>query len=248
MLQTDVLFHTNSHDHAEFNPIPALARPDADTMLVFLAGKGVEFYKATNDPWYRGTMPGDNALIAGTNETITFYRPEEAASPLGCSKQFQFCNPSFPGDNKCGPLASWLDAMIESATLFNLTAEDMLGDDTPFPNHRIGSRFNWLIMQIAYATMDTYTILSSLEARSLVSQRYLAAGVMGELPENQWQLDVSHWFAIQLASIQAGVVNTALGPSDPALGPYKIMPPNEHVRDLCNSQVRSSGIFALSVM
>lgn len=237
MLQNDVLFHANSHDHAEFNPIPALARPDADTMLVFLAGKGVEFYKATNDPWYRGTMPGDKALIAGTNETITFYRPEEAASPLGCTKQFQFCNPSFPGDNKCGPLASWLDTMIESAPLFNLTAEEMLGDETSFPSNRIGSRYSWLIMQLAYATMDTYTILSSLEARSLVSQRYLAAGVMGELPENQWQLDVSHWFAIQLASIQAGVVNTALGPSDPALGPYKMMPPNEHVRELCNSQV-----------
>ncbi|KAL2277331.1 hypothetical protein FJTKL_00051 [Diaporthe vaccinii] len=51
------------------------------------------------------------------------YQPEEAASPMGCVKQFQFCNPSL-SSNKCGPLASWADAQNYAAPLFGITTED----------------------------------------------------------------------------------------------------------------------------
>lgn len=223
-------------DRSEFVPIPALARSDADTILIFLAGNGVQFFEATDDLWYRATTPGDTSSDStGQDGKIQLYRPEEASSPLGCTQQMQVCNPSLPADRRCGPLASWIDAQLGAAALFNMTEEELL--DGGFPSHRIGSRYSWFTMQLGYATYPIGDVLSVLQARALASQQYLAEGVMGELPENQWQLDVSHWFATYLASVQAAIVNTALGTTDPTLDPYKVLPPNQHVRELCNSQV-----------
>lgn len=221
---------------SELSPIDALRRPDADTMLVFLSGNGIQFFKRSEDPWYRATIKGARAYYF-ENDTVQLYRPEEASSPLGCVQQYQFCNPSLPADNRCGPLASWYDSLLGSSALFNLTEEELLSAD--FPSQQTGSRFSWLFRQMRDSTANIQQIISSLGARALASQQYLAYGIMGEIPDDQWQLDVSHWFSIYLSSIQAGVVNGALGPSNPALNPYRLLPPNEHVKKLCNNQVRA---------
>lgn len=68
--------------------------------------------------------------------------------------------------------------------------------------------------------------------------KYLGNGLMGPLAENQWQLDVSYWWSTYLASLQAGVVNTARGPSDPGIDPYKEQPDNSYMREMCNNLVR----------
>lgn len=219
---------------SDFHPIEALSRLDADTMLVFLSGDGIGFFNTSRDPWYRTTVKSGRVFYF-ENDTLDYFRPEEASSPLGCIQQFQFCNPSLPQDTRCGPLASWHDSLIASAALFDIAEEEMSGSN--FPDHEIGSWFAWLSIQMRLGSANIQNILSSLGARALESQKYLAYGIMGAIPENQWQTDVSQWFSIHLSSLQAGVVNSALGPSDPALNPYKVFPPNEHVRRLCNSQV-----------
>lgn len=221
---------------SDFIPIDSLSRPDADTMLVFLSGNGVGFLKPTTDPWYRATVKLGTASRALENETTETYRPEEATSPLGCIQQFQFCNPSLPQETRCGPLASRDDAFLGSAALFNLNAES-----SKFPSDPTGSRFGWFIAQLSNTVVTVPVILSSLGATALESQKYQSSGMMGEIPENQWQKDISQVFSIYLASLQAGNVNAALGPSDPALEPYKITPPNEYVWELCKSQVRAQG-------
>lgn len=227
---------------SELFPIDALSRPDADTILVFLSGNGIQFFNRTGDPWYRATVKGAKAYYF-ENDTVQLYRPEEASSPLGCVQQYQFCNPSLPADNRCGPLASWYDSLLGSSALFNLTQEELLSAD--FPTHKTGSRFSWLFMQLRDATANIHNVISSLGGRALASQQYLAYGIMGEIPDNQWQLDVSQWFSIYLSSIQAGVVNGALGPSNPVLSPYRVLPPNEYVRELCNNQVRAEDLSSI---
>lgn len=226
-----------SPDTSDFAPIPALTRSDGDIMLVFLAGNGVEFLMPTNDPWYRGNVPIGGYGYLGRNDSIPAYHPEEAASPLGCVQQYQFCNPSLPEDRRCGPLASWAESVFEAAVLFNLTTAQAFGDE--FPSQRMGSRFKWLLTQLFHATTGLHSILLILGSKALDSQRLLGEGVLPELLENQWQLDVSRWFAIFLSSIQAGVVNSALGPADNDLSQYAILPPNEHVTNICNNQVRT---------
>lgn len=224
-----------SPDSSDFAPIPALTRSDGDIMLMFLAGNGVEFLMPTKDPWYRGTVPADSYSYLGRNDSTKAYHPEEAASPLGCIQQFQFCNPALPHNRRCGPLASWAESLVEAAGLFNLTASQAF--DNEFPSQKLGSRFKWFLTQLFHAATDIHSVLLNLGSKALDSQRLLSEGLLPALPENQWQLDVSRWFTIYLASIQAAVVNSALGPADRSLSEYNILPPNKHVVDMCNSQV-----------
>jgi hypothetical protein len=60
-----------------------------------------------DDDWYRATVAGPNfTYSAGFGSEIhTSYEPAEAASPLGCLEQWQWCNSALSKENGCGPLA-----------------------------------------------------------------------------------------------------------------------------------------------
>lgn len=231
---------------SQLGTIPALFNPDADTTLIFLSGNGIEFFERTNDPWYHATVPGDNISSPDVNGGyFTVYRPDEAASPMGCTSQFQFCNPSL-SSNKCGPLASQIDAQIESAPLFGMTAADFekMGE----LNGTMISRYQWLNKIIDDAVVSTGSIVNSLGPDSLDSLKYFSNGFMGSLPDEQWQLDVKHWWAIFLASLQAGLVETARGPVDPTLDGYKWLPDSSDIRAMCNNQkIRSTRHVSFSL-
>lgn len=223
---------------SRMNPIPELFRPDGQVQVVFLAGNGIQFFAQSEDAWYRATVPGNVISDGFHTGTRTVYWPEEAASPLGCVAQFQFCNTALAPDKRCGPLASWDDAVFESAPLFNTTGLELFeGDD--FPTSQIASRFIWLLTILNNAATNLAELLETLGTESLVSKASLMQGLMGPLPPNQWQLDVTHWWSTYLASVQAAFVETAMGPADPTgeLEQYTVVPWNDHIRYLCNNQV-----------
>lgn len=230
--------HVDWPKYEDFAPIPSLFNPDGMTELIFLSSNGMQFFDKTSDPWYRAITPGDKLRTPFTgDELIEVYQPEEAASPMGCVEQFQFCNPSL-SSNSCGPLASWDDAQLEAAPLFGMTTEDWANGLDPTANNTIGSRYWWLIQVLDSGQTSIHSIVNNLGAEALTSLKYLSDGMMGPLPTNQWQLDVRYWWATYLASLQAAVVNTARGPTDPALDPYKVLPFNSRARDMCINQVR----------
>lgn len=233
-----VFHHESWLDNSDFTPIPALFDPDGDTHLIFLSSNGIQFFDKTDDPWYRATVPGDNVYryTQNTGEGVMVYQPEEAASPLGCISQYQFCNPSMSGNN-CGPLASWGDVQRESAYLFGVTPEDMENGVFPTTSNTMGSRFVWLTQVLGHGQASIPSLIMQLGQDALTSLKYITSGIMGPLPTNQWQLDVRYWWATYLASVQAAVVDTAYGPTDPALTPSKVLPFNSHARDMCNNQV-----------
>ncbi|KAJ0116553.1 hypothetical protein J7T55_007533 [Diaporthe amygdali] len=239
--------HSSWVEYEDFAPIPALFNPDGDTVLVFLTANGIEFYDVTSDPWYRATVPGDSIIMQSADGELRVYQPEEAASPMGCVQQYQFCNPSL-SNNSCGPLASWVDAQVESAPLFGITIADYQNETAPTPSSAIGSRYQWLIHVLSSAQANVQNVIMYLGPNALTSLKYLNDGLMGPLPVNQWQLDVSFWWATYLASLQAAVVNTAHGPTDPGLDPYKMLPINSHARDMCNNQkIRSTNYISFSL-
>lgn len=229
--------HQEWVENEGFSPIPSLFDPDGDIVLIFLSSNGIEFYDKTSDPWYRATVPGGKIQQLGGDERLVVYQPEEAASPMGCIKQYQFCNPSLSGNN-CGPLAGWYDAGIESAHLFGLTAKDMENESDLPTNNIMASRYMWLLEVLTLGAAEIDKIIMDLGPDALTSPKYLSSGIMGPLPTNQWQLDVRYWWATYLATLQAAVVNTAHGPTDPALDPFKVLPFNSRARDICNNQVR----------
>jgi hypothetical protein len=84
---------------------------------------------------------------------------------------------------------------------------------------------------------DIGQVVEQLGAKSLASQSLLANGLQLPLPLNQWQLDVTNWWNIALATRQAQFVNTAVGTTDPILKQGLWTPINDQETRFCNNQV-----------
>jgi hypothetical protein len=160
--------------------------------------------------------------------------PVEAASPLGCVEQWQWCNSAYPGESGCGPLASLYDSVYGAAPFFNVTSEE-LDPARPFSSTKNGTRLIWPVLIQSSSPSIISEVLSKLGDKSLSSQFLLNNGVQGPLPLNQWQLDVNGWYNTVLASIQAMFVQTALG--DAGTQQAEHLPLSSIERNACNSQV-----------
>jgi hypothetical protein len=206
-----------------FQPIPELRRDDADLMLSFLSGSGVYFAERSPDPWYRATTIAGNTTIDALNSSVHVYRMDEAVSPLGCAIQWQFCQGAALGTPVCGDLASFNDA------LSSFQLNDAIN---------LNSKLLWYL-EILYYSPGIFDLLQTLEAQSLASMRTLSNGVQSPIPQNQWQLDVSHWWATFLAAEQAYFVDVVTGPPDSFQIPAKWIqgPADDQERDACDSQV-----------
>ncbi|KAK8112236.1 uncharacterized protein PG998_008693 [Apiospora kogelbergensis] len=215
-------------DQSLFIPDPAIVRQDGDVKLIWLSGNGLFFIPQVDDPWYRATV--HDGYVTGTNNhtevRIDQYRPEEAASPLGCVEQYQWCRD--PSRGQCGDLDGKLGAIYSAAAWFNLTSEDL----DPFrPSGALEG------------------VIDTLGPNSLASHFMVREGTAGNLAKNQWQLDVTRWWTILLAGFQASFVNTARGMANSTLKPHdNIQPSNEYDWNTCrNQKVRSAQHTSFSV-
>jgi hypothetical protein len=76
-------------DYSDSNLIiPELRRPDGDVTVAFLSGSGVIFSQKMDDNWYRGNTVHGTAKLGNYVEDLKNYRPEDAASPMGCVEQW----------------------------------------------------------------------------------------------------------------------------------------------------------------
>lgn len=208
---------------------------NGDLLMIFLSGNGIRFQEPVDDLWYRATGPTVPIVIvteSGLTPGLPAYRPEEAASPMACLQQYQFCDAS---ESRCGPLSSWVDAQIGASELFESTMDST--DSPSTESHRV-SRFKWLTAMLTYAVPDVSYAVGQLGSSSLASTRSLYGNMMGPLPNDQWQVDVMQWWATYLAGIQGGVVSTAVGPMDSSQDHLRMKPYNQWIQDtLCNNQV-----------
>ena len=212
---------------SDFAPIPGLFSSEGDLILTFLFGNGVEFLERTDDPWYRGNVPAQNVRWDGI-----VYRMDQAASPMACLRQYQFCNPALPEEGRCGLLTGFAEAQYQAAPLFNITRDQMFNITIEqmvkkdIPQTPAAARYIWLVILLTLTVPSPATLINIRGPNSLASQQSLtrSSSMLGSIPSNQWQLDVENWWAIYMASLQAGMVNIAYGSHDPALKPYEIPP------------------------
>lgn len=194
-----------------------------------------------DDGWYTAKTAGRYSTETGSTGGAQAYTFDEAASPLGCVQQWQWCNSAYPGTSGCGPLASSLDAIAGALPKFNLTQDQITTDNqerAKLHTTATGARFQWSIMMHDSLLGGIYNIITSLGTKSLASQSSLFSGYQMTLGENQWQLDVANWWNIMLATYQSAFVETALGEADPELQPVLAVPSNEYEQQACKSQVR----------
>ncbi|KAK8135053.1 hypothetical protein PG984_007065 [Apiospora sp. TS-2023a] len=190
----------------------------------------------------QGTISTSHAIEA--NEV---YIPTDAASPLGCKQQYQWCNPEYTIPGGCGPLAGWMDATAGAYPFFNMTVDDF---DSDIPDTERGNRLVWAARINSVSKSGIFNMLLTFGAKALESQKQLASGVQLGMAENQWHLDVTNLWNMTLALHQAAFVDTALGYSheDVKLQSFVSKPANDQERHLCRSQkIRRSGYASFSL-
>lgn len=211
-----------------FVPSEELGRTDADVFLIFLSGHGVFFSEPLYDDWYRATEPY-GSMREMQHEDIPIYRASEAASPLACASQWQFCNTNA---SACGPTASYQDAMSGAARAFGVNGNGSTENRSPATD-----RLKWLMQSTGVQFSGEDSILLNLQDSALLSKQSLMQGYQGHLPDNQWQLDVTHWFSIYLALIQSNLLQTASGLQEAVSGISAAKPMTEAAQSLCSNQV-----------
>ncbi|KAJ3567655.1 hypothetical protein NPX13_g6693 [Xylaria arbuscula] len=246
---------TNSR--GEFVAEQGLQRNDADTSIIFLSGNGVISSVPLDDPWYRFNAVSDIIIyqVESKKQSVS-YQPSEAASPLGCAHQAQICKGNVANNDSCGPVASYSDAWAAAAPIFGVHAEAIDNFETDQLNQLIdtyatdedASRFIWLLRMITNSQTDVADILTKIGSQSLASSNGLLTGLQGPLPNNQWMLDVTYWWNITLAVLQATVVDAAYGSTTPERVRLQINATNPGQKSICqNQKIRSTEYISISV-
>jgi hypothetical protein len=219
-----------------FEPRSELLRMDADTVLIFLSGNGVVYEVPMDDDWYRGTHPFRNLTGIGTDNFPQTFRPEDAASPMGCIQQFQFC---LADETSCGPLAASYDASAQAFESIGLSKSEAYNDTFSTvvgTNNPTSSRLQWLI-SLVRNQFDIRDILTTSGSQALASRTQLSGGLQASLPLDQWKLDIQHTWATAFARLQAEVVQVAYGTTDPSLIKYRVGPGDAAQANICSNQV-----------
>ncbi|KAK0614802.1 hypothetical protein DIS24_g11914 [Lasiodiplodia hormozganensis] len=226
---------------SDFSPRPSIARDNADVVLFFLSANGIIFIANTTDDWYRATrIAGRVHRGNNTDSTFAVYEQDEAASPLGCVQQEQFCNPSLPEGKRCTPLTGNWDVYDKAAALFG-------GNDD---EENSSANRLWWAFETGFETALLHGVVRKLATRSLVSKFGLSNGVQGPLPDNQWQLEVELWHNTVLAIIQENFVAAARGQSeDPRLDKIFMGPDSPEAESMCrNQKIRSTAYVSFSLL
>lgn len=199
---------------------------------MFLSGDGVLFFESTEDAWYQiAQTPIKPPLPDAYVSPPDVFLPLEPASPLGCTDQYQFCNPAYQGGRACGPLTGLYDAIAGAAPLFDTSIEEYVNDTIQAD---LAARFFYFLNTLSDGT--TPDILQTLGPASLSSQVNLSNTAQSYVADNQWQLDVVHWWDILMAGRQSLFLDAAYTPDGPDVANYAKFTSPAQV-DLCHNQV-----------
>ncbi|KAI0006574.1 hypothetical protein F4779DRAFT_620499 [Xylariaceae sp. FL0662B] len=215
-------------DESDFDPIPELHKPEGDIWLIYLTSSGVFFLDKTLDPWYQATHPAGAISYGSTgnpeSSNLTIYAQDEVGAPLACMKQEQFCRTTTPNDENCTPLQGNADAYTSDSA----------------------GNVDWSKSAPFYS--NPYDAIRSLSAQSLVSRSSLHAGLQASLPDNQWEIDVQHWFEIGLATLQKLYLDYAAGPTSSFPEILTRRPSTDQEKSLCaNQKVISTAYVSFSL-
>jgi hypothetical protein len=214
-----------------FIPIADLRRPNADVILVFLSANGIIFTEQCDDSWYSAHLSG--AWIQTGDgvqpSNVSLFLGDDPVRVLGCTSQYQFCNSEVEPESSCTPLNGIFAAQTLAENIWQAGRQKALAE--------------WSANALLHSAIGLPEIISQLGVSSLTSRYKLADGIQGPLPDNQWQLEVQHWFKMTLADLQRVAVETATGPTDASLNQWLQRPQTPDERQLCRNQVSNPAHF-----
>jgi hypothetical protein len=214
-----------------FTPIAAFNRTDADVSLIFLVNRA-EYLGPVDDLWYRATQ------AVPLLDDASAYVTDHLLDVMGCTEQYQICNPLLPEATGCTPLVG-LGQLSSSPSLQNLKLND--------PQRTLVHHFSTLL---SLSTLDN--LIANLGSSSLLAQNSVSSSthISTALPHDQWKAEVINWHQTMRATFQQSIVDYAAGPLFRGWEQWIQRPPsNGTERDLCSAQiVRNTAYMSFSVL
>lgn len=120
--------------------------------------------------WYSAHQPRSiTSIVRGTLSDLTVCIPDNNVRVLGCSAQYQFCNPNLESNTSCTPLAGIFAALGQAEQLWKTESQKAL--------------FDWVVKSILRSAIGLPNVVL-LGVSSLTSRYKLLSGVQGSLPDN----------------------------------------------------------------
>ncbi|KAL7774346.1 hypothetical protein CFE70_005258 [Pyrenophora teres f. teres 0-1] len=211
-------------------PISELQVPNADISAFWLEQLGIWYFSPVKDPWFAAEHGSNKSTPVGPKKY--YDAGEKVVNALVCAQQYQFCNPS---KELCtAPMGSSASAASAASNLFtNSTNED---------------RFMWNLRAV-FNQIGFTEIANILKEGALLASDFTTPLGQFGLPDNQWELELKHWFGIMLAALQGSIVNQASGPSIPEAAPFHSAPMTAGERAACSNQkIRSDSYTSFNVL
>lgn len=217
---------------SSWKPIPELQVPNADIAVFWLEQHDIGFFTPVKDPWFSAESPVNLSTPIGSR---LLYQSEVPAHAVVCTQQYQFCNPSLEKNASCTPPMG-IDKAAETAaaTIFSKSADR--------------DRFLWSMRALTNGAGFREVVAILKEGALLASDYTSALGQFG-LPDNQWELELQHWFKITMADLQRTAVEQATGPSIPEAASFHSPPTTDGERAACHNQkIRSDSYTSFNVL
>ena len=213
-----------------WQPIAPLDRKDADVTLFLLASNSIIYSTPVSDPFYSANIKRVMAFNTSQGtENLSIYSPDFYVNALACIDRNQFCNPT---NGKCTPLSSW-----------NLT-------EVATENLGLNAKQKAIVYRLEIMFYCMFLSVSGRGSSALRASDSLFELAQYSLPNDQWMIEVSSWFALAMAKLQQRIVQYATGPPYMPDGAILRGPRNAAEMAMCESQrVRSpSGTMSFSVL
>ncbi|KAK3112877.1 hypothetical protein LTR53_010377 [Teratosphaeriaceae sp. CCFEE 6253] len=211
-----------------WQPIQEVDRTDADVSIFFLNQNSIRYDAPVYDPLFL-TENQTNAYDPEMSYIVGYYY----TSTLGCVDQHQYCISSRDNPGSEARCTGLTDHTSATAMLSDLP----LTDTQLAVSKRMTANVEY--QNTHYAVYGRGA--SALRANELV--RYGDSALYGttsitsrSLPDDQWQREVSSWFATSMARLQQNVVGYAIGPLDLGQDGELIPPDAGSDQTLCRQQ------------
>jgi hypothetical protein len=183
--------------------------------IFFLVSGQLVYLNAVYDPWFRTGPEIESSRRGDPASELTYYRPAQPVSILGCRAEQQLCNPILSGTEQCVHFTP-------STNRSTLYSSLRLNQEQAATSKRLLT---------AIANHDLENILWSLPQPLIASRTVAQSGQYALLPQEQWKRELKRWFSIELTSVQLSLVESVTGSA-----PYEIeVRPQGNESDVWNS-------------
>ncbi|RMZ87143.1 hypothetical protein DV736_g5625, partial [Chaetothyriales sp. CBS 134916] len=207
--QLEAFFADAGASQTTWQPITELARTDADVTVFYLAQNNVVYETPVNDLFFSAHLEKNVSFGTSRNTmtNVTMYMFDSWIDVMGCIDQHQICNPSPLNSSKqvCTPLTAL--AGVEATIIANSTIEDNLYLSMNLYQFSTAVR----VFEAVYG-WTMFDVVNVRGSTALKANDVLVGISSPGLPDNQWVVETTRWFAQTLAAVQSTIVQYAAGP------------------------------------